>query len=71
EKKLTWKMETRQWDQNGKPIEMEGKTSFLLGSNEYQVDAVFNYDDKGFKNIRITITGGGMENPVSAEAERL
>ena len=70
EKKLSWKMETRQWGQNGKPIEMDGMTSFVLGSNEYQAVAVFNYDDKGYKHISLTITGGDLENPVSAEAER-
>ena len=67
---LMWDMLTDRWDKDGKPTHAHGKASLNQPDHKYDVAAAFTFDEKGYKQVKLTLSGGSLPQNLTAEASR-
>jgi len=67
---VNWRMNYTQWDESGQPIRGQGKATVKDPKNTYDALAEFEFDETGYKRIKLTVSGGTLSKEMTAEANR-
>lgn len=67
---VVWKVNFTRWNDARQPTHGQGKATIKDAQNSYDATADFTLDEKGYKQIKLTLSGGTLSKEMSATADR-
>jgi len=67
---VVWEMQTDRWARDARPLHGQGRASINQAGHKYDAVALFTLDEIGYKHIRLTLSGGSLPAPLTAESAR-